>query len=163
MLFKVVYDSTCSGHASKKLKMEERADWWEERLEEILATPNPERFPRKAFKPTCPEVPILKDYSVDPGEDYWDKFPSNFNECGGSPFKIDAKKLERYVMEADPDFATLVLLKKVLDDIENGCDLAISVDYEPTVSENAPSCASRGPHISDMIAKGCKDKILIGP
>ena len=163
MVWFVIFDFLCTGHAAKKRKVELRADWWEDRLRSILNSPNPERFPRKEFKPSVPEVPFLEDYSVDPGEDYWEKFPSNFNERGGSPFKIDGKKLEQYVMEADPDYNTLVLLKKVLDDIKDGCDLAISAEYVPTVSKNAPSCASRGPHISDIIAKGCKDKILIGP
>ena len=85
--------------------MEERSDWWESRLRGVLATPNPDRHPKKAFCQTCPEVPILDDYSVNPGQDYWDKFPKNRNERGGSPFKIDVKKLEEHVMSADPDFA----------------------------------------------------------
>ena len=129
----------------------------------MLSTPNPERFPKKPFKPTCPEVPVLENYIDNPSDDYWSHFQENKNEQGGSPFKISAAKLEQYVMESDPDFATLLLLKEVLDDINNGCDLAISAEYVPTVSRNAPSCATRGPHISDMLAKGLKDKILIGP
>ena len=95
----------------KKQRLEARSVWWENRLLEIENSPNPARFPKKGFTPTCPEVPVLEDYNSCPGPDYWAKFPVIRNECGGSPFKIDIKKLEEYVMAADPDFSTLLLLK----------------------------------------------------
>ena len=148
---------------AKKRKLEARTDWWGDRLEEILRSPNPERFPKKEFKATCPELPILEDYVVDPGVEFWDKFPVNKNECGGSPFKINVKKLESLVMSTDPDFSTLALLKEVIKDVENGCDLAVGDGYKKQVSKNAPSCLARGPQITDMLAKGVKDGIILGP
>ena len=52
---------------------------------------------KEGFLPDLPEVPILDGYSVNAGQDYWDIFPVNQNGCGGSPFKIDVKKLEEHV------------------------------------------------------------------
>ena len=50
------------------------------------------------FTPKWPNIPVLRDYSVDPGEEYWKQFPSR-----PMPMKpessIDADKLEVMVKD----------------------------------------------------------------
>ena len=57
--------------------------------------PFPDRPPMKIFKPKCPELRTLQDYSKDAPEDYWKAFPRNLDVGGGSPYKINTSVLRR--------------------------------------------------------------------
>ena len=147
----------------KRARIGRNSEWLMGRLRDLHEVDFPPRHPKKEFVAENPEVPILENYTKGAPDSFWDKFPENKNERGGSPFKIDTSALREIVMSSDPSDVTVQLLEEVVKDIENGCDLAISEGHEPTISKNAKACGDRGKHITDMLASGVRSKILLGP
>ena len=111
--------------------------------EAVVAAPLPPRPPPKIFKPKCPEIPVLDDYSGEAGDDFWDKFPKNMDMFGGSPYKLDADLLVKRAKEAG--YANMALVDEIANDIRHGCDLKVNeVRCPVTRSYNAPSAAAEG-------------------
>ena len=129
---------------------------------EIINSDPPPRPAKKPFKPKCPELPQLQSYVGSAPKDFWEKFPSNRNIHGKSPFKMNPDRLEELAAEAG--VCDQFMVKSVADDIRFGADLKVDGDKcKPNISRNAPSAFKRGREVTDTIAAGVKKKILVGP
>ena len=133
-----------------------------DRLARIQGTPLPPRYPKKGFSPENPEIPILEDYSVTPGKEFWKVFPKQRNWKSGTPFKLSVPVLEQWVEDAGATEELTTLLEDVKLDIENGADLRVKPDYTPTHSKNARSALDDGKYVTDTIASGLKKGIYAG-
>ena len=129
---------------------------------EIENNPLPPRPPLKVFKPKLPELQVLKNYGVPAKESYWKKFPANRNMHGGSPYKLNSSRLYELALEARvPD---MVIVNAVIDQIDNGCDLAVDESkYIPSRTANTPSVKRDGRLVADALGTWIKAGITAGP
>ena len=134
-----------------------------EELSAIHAAPIPPRAKKKGFVAAVPGIPVLDDYSVDPGNAFWELFPRNRNMRGGTPFKVDVSRLRSLAVEAELSCPDMELLEEVVKDIIEGADLKVQDTYVPTRTTNARSALVDGKWVTDEVAKGVRDKIFAGP
>lgn len=129
---------------------------------ELEKMPLPPRPPKKVFKPKLPNLPVLKNYGVPAGKDYWKEFPSKRNLHSRSPYKLRSDRLLELAVEANvPDMDTVMA---VIDQINNGCDLRVDVSkYVPSRTANAPSVKQNGRLVADALGTWVKDGIAAGP
>ena len=143
--------------------MELRAISLLKEISEIHGSPIPLRAKRKEFVAAVPGIPILQDYSLDPGGSFWERFPRNRNMRGGTPFKMDVAALRELAILAELSSPDMDLLEEVVKDIEDGADLKVKDGYVPTQTPNARSAVVEGKWVTDEVAKGLRDKIFAGP
>ena len=129
-------------------------------INKVPIDPLPPDYP---FKPVVPGIPILSRYDKPPPPGFWKKFPKDRNIHKGSPFKINTEKLREWTMKSNPSTITEHLLEEVINDLENGADLAVGDKYKPTVSKNAASAFEKGKYVTDSIAQGVLSGIFCGP
>ena len=129
----------------------------------IHMSPIPPRAEKKGFNPSVKEIPILRNYYKDPGEEFWKVFPQNRNLRGGTPFKMDVSQIRELAEEAGLSGPDKDLMEMVIEDIVVGADLRVAASYVPTKGKNARSAMVDGPWVTDAIAKGVKDRIYAGP
>ena len=134
-----------------------------ERLKAIHFSPIPPRAPKKGFKPSVEGVPMLEDYGVAPGEEFWKKFPVNRNLRGGTPFKLNVSEIRSLSEAAELSGPDMELVERVVGDILHGADLMVGEQYVPTRNRNASSAVRDGLWVTDAVAKGVVDKIYAGP
>ena len=135
-----------------------------ERLAAIKSKGIPPRAVKKTFVADMPQVPILTRYDLDPGLEFWGKFPVNRNLRGGTPFKLDTGALWDLAVLAEVSDQDLALIKDVMVDITNGADLRVDAQkYVVHKSSNAKSAFDKGQWVTDAIAKGISEKIMAGP
>ena len=134
-----------------------------EKMSTIHASPIAARPEKKKFTPSVKEVPMLEDYSKDPGEDFWKVFPVHRNLRSGTPFKLSVTRLREFAMRARLSCPDMEILEKVIGDITHGADLKVNAGYIPTKGKNAPSAIRDGPWVTDAVAKGVLDGIYAGP
>jgi hypothetical protein len=80
--------------------------------------PDPELPPPKVFKPKHSLPPVI-DYKVDPGSEFWAKFPANNTRVGKST--IYPHKLRNLAWSVH--FRDKELLEQVCRDLEDGADI----------------------------------------
>ena len=96
-----------------------------EKLGMIHGSPVPPRPSKKGFVPQVPNIPVLRDYTVDPGRAFWEVFPVNRNMRGGTPFKMDVEVLMRLAAMADLSDPDMELMSEVIKDVRDGADLKV--------------------------------------
>jgi hypothetical protein len=115
--------------------------------------------PAKIFKPKH-QLPILADYTVDPGPDFWARFPSNLSRTGKSTICPD--KLRNLAWAVG--YNQLELLEKVCKDLSDGADIGCKGDARnPTFSSNAPSALEFKEQVTDSIADWVTSGFAAGP
>ena len=135
--------------------------WWD-KMAELAEMPFPERPEKKVFKPKCPELETLSDYSGGASKEFWEKFPENLDVGGDPPYKIDSSMLWRRSVAAG--CPQLDLVEKVCKDISEGCSYRVNPQRIPvTWSKNAPSAIQEGEKVTDAIATWVKQRIVAGP
>ena len=133
-----------------------------ERVQCIMDTELPAYPDKKKFKPKCPNVPVLKNYSNGTTKKFWSKFPENRDLLGGSPYKINADLLVERAEKCG--VADMLTVRAVANDIRNGCDLKVDAkSCKPTKTTNAPSAYKDGIKVTDALASWVETKICAGP
>ena len=133
-----------------------------ERVWKLEQMPLPPRPPKKVFKPKLPHLPILKNYGVPAGDDYWEKFPSKRNLHTKSPYKLRSDRLMELALEAN--VCDMVTVNAVIDQINNGCDLKVDESkYIPSRTANAPSVKQNGRLVADALGTWVQNGIAAGP
>ena len=124
--------------------------------------PLPPRPPKKLFNPKLPNLPILKNYGVPAGDDYWKEFPPMRNLHSKSPYKLRSDRLLELAKEAN--ITDMVTVNAVIDQINNGCDLKVDESkYIPSRTANAPSVKQNGRLVADALGTWIRDGIAAGP
>ncbi len=110
--------------------------------------------PPKTFKPKHP-LPVLIDYSSDPGPEFWDQFPKNHVVLGKST--ICPEKLRNLAWSVG--YTDSVMLDTVCKDLSEGANIGCTGQHrQATFSGNAPSAYEFAEQVTDSVA----DWILAG-
>ena len=120
--------------------------------------PLPDLPAAKVFKPKVP-LPVLGDYSMDPGEQFWKEFPRNY-QPGKS--LISAVRLRGLAMAVGvTDVARLDI---VCNDLRVGANIGCTGAYrEPSRSANAPSALEFPREVTDAVASWVLAGFAVGP
>jgi len=120
--------------------------------------PLPELPPPKIFKPKVP-LPVLEDYTRDPGVEFWREFPANYRP--GSSL-ISAVKLRGLALGVGVSDATR--LDAVCRDLVLGADIGCRGVYRlPSRSSNAPSALEFPREVTDAVATWVRAGFAVGP
>jgi len=133
--------------------------WWANRWGEVSREPTAQ-LTRKQFKPKNPELPSLQQYRRIEDEEFWAKFPANYNSAAKSNIKHESLKdlIKEYGTE-DEARAELVL-QRLKDGASIGCK---GLARMPTVQKNCPDAYDYGAEVSDSVASWIKDGYVMGP
>lgn len=132
---------------------------WMNRLAWAVMQPDPPVPPAKIFKPKH-QLPVLADYTADPGPTFWEKFPSNLTRVGKST--ICADKLRNLAWTVG--YNQTELLEKVCKDLSDGADIGCKGEARnPSFSSNAPSAFDFKEQVTDAIADWVASGFASGP
>ena len=105
-------------------------------------------------------LPVVLDYQADPGEVFWEAFPS-YRSLGGRPLISPTSLLSIGLASG---IANVAGLDVVYQDLLSGANIGCSgTAREPTRSGNAPSCWDFSEHITDAVAGWIQKKFVAGP
>lgn len=134
-------------------------DLWRERTLAVCADNESRLLKEKTFKPKY-LLPKLDCYKNDPGQAFWDKFPSNLTMRNNA--LIDANKLRRLATQAG--YRDTNMLSLVCQDLTFGAEIGcMGVFREPSVSSNSASAVQFGEQVTDAIAAWVAKGFAYGP
>ena len=144
--------------------MESKKKWndAEKVVKEFLVKEVPPMPPKKVFKSKF-ELPELKSYKMNPGQDFWAKCPSlSWEEAQKLRSSINVGLLEKLAIQSG--FLNTDLLYKILSDVKEGASLGVSQGMDiPSDSTNAPSALQFGHQVTDAICKMVAEGFVMGP
>jgi len=111
-----------------------------------------------------PDIPILEDYSKDPGPRFWSKFP--FRPLPTSPSScLDADALEDLLLQNRQLLKDSELLRgeKAVSFIREGAPSHQSSELPGITCKNASSAMKYGEALTDTIAEWVKEGFVAGP
>jgi len=116
------------------------------------------------FTPKWPNIPVLKDYSVDPGEEYWKVFPSRPMPTKAES-SIDADKLEVMVEDRKHKMTNHEYTRalKAIEFLRNGAPSHQKSSLPGCFVKNASSTVKYGRQMSDNIATWIREGFAAGP
>jgi len=107
---------------------------------------------------------LLADYSTDPGEIFWSKFPKNPlpTKCATN---ISFSNLKHCLYECKKDLTTCQLLRgeKCINNLQFGADSCQKFTLPSCNTSNASNTKNYGPEITDTVAAWSFKKFLAGP
>jgi hypothetical protein len=134
----------------------------ERELEAFLKEPRQEVSPKKVFV-SKHRIPLLLDYSGTAPEGWWEHWPFlSWEEGRRLRSSISPGRMREWARKAShPDMAAV---QEICDDLTVGCDLGTRGEFLcPSVSTNAPSAYQYGDRVTDSVADGVKQGIMMGP
>jgi len=127
---------------------------WIHHITRAVAAADPSIPAKKVFSPKH-KLPPVASYRLDPGPEFWSKFPCN--RCLVGKSSIDPSKLRNLAFSLG--FKNQALVDTVCRDLVDGADIGCRGPARlPSVSSNAPSAYEFPEQITDSIA----DWILAG-
>ncbi|MBM3938748.1 MAG: hypothetical protein FJ333_08890 [Sphingomonadales bacterium] len=134
-------------------------EWWRLRAIQVLGADMKIELKVKTFKPKN-NLPRLANYNVDPGEEFWEIFPTNHKEVGQT--LISGTKLLGLAKAVG--YRKMDMVAKVVRDTREGADIGCKGEARNrTVSTNAKSCFEYPEHITDAIATWLRKGFAAGP
>ncbi len=121
---------------------------------------------RKELKLKFPDIPVLSDYSMDPGDDFWKIFPSK--TLPDKPqTKIDIVELEKMVIDVSQKglFSPTQLARAstVIDNLKKGAPSNQQGDLPGCFVANAKSTLQYGREVTDAVAYWVENGFVAGP
>jgi hypothetical protein len=112
----------------------------------------------------CPELPVLKDYSVNPQSDYWDSFPKKGLPAVPS-CDVNIPLLEELCKAKDSLLcdSERVRAHTCIDNLKNGASSFQKGTLPTCFQKNAPNTLLHGREVSDAIASWLKKGFAAGP
>ena len=111
-----------------------------------------------------PEIPILKNYTVDPPNSFWKKFPSAALPLEANS-RIKTKEFEDILLARKDSLNSHVIAraKKAIDSIKNGANAFQKTKLPPCFVKNAKSTFEHGEATTDTIVTWVKKGFACGP
>ncbi len=115
-------------------------------------------------KVKCPEIPILKDYSVPPPSDFWKKFPSRPLPSIVNP-RINVSALRSLVRNFEPflNDGQKRRAERVLSNLTVGASSHQKINLPACSVQNANITKQYGAEISDTVGHWVKEGFVCGP
>ncbi len=109
------------------------------------------------------EIPVLDDYEKDPGENFWNRFPSYFPKNVIKNVKI--RVLKKLVQKCWFDFTLPQrrVAKKALRWLSGTEEVKMKYELPGVKTKNAKSAIENGLHITDALAGWIKAGFVAGP
>jgi hypothetical protein len=118
----------------------------------------------QVVKKKCPEVPALKDYRSDPGEEFWKKFPkSSLPEKAMSRIVISA--LNAKLIENASAMLSTEMARggRVIENLKNGASSFQKGPLPSCFVDNTVSTYKNGESVTDVVASWVKAGFAAGP
>ena len=135
-----------------------------------------EKFKESIPKPSTalpgfknPEVPILRQYKVDPGQNFWSQFPHfDLPKPGDYNSPIDYEALERnYItVKGKMSYDEIDMMERTLFNLKHGADSFVDESLLPGMSsDNSPTMENSqvGSQYTDVLCTMIKNKLVAGP
>ncbi len=115
-------------------------------------------------KVKCPELVVLKDYSVPPPFEFWKKFPARPLPSVVKP-RIHVSALEGLIRNFEHRLTDSQKIRagRVLDNLKNGASSFQKINLPACCVKNANITKQYGEEISDTIAHWVKEGFACGP
>jgi len=113
-----------------------------------------------------PEIPVLADYSVDPGNDFWKIFPSSEMPVSvKTKIVVDnlQKELNLAIEKGKLTKCQQNRAQKAITSLRQGADSCQKTDLPACVQPNAKSAVKNGEAVTDTVATWVKKGFAAGP
>ena len=117
----------------------------------------------KRFCPTNPEVPVLEDYRVGPGKEWFMEHFVMDNKETDYPFPVKTEILEERAEAVG--MANMAEVRKICWEWKFGVEIGVNAKiYKPSQNENDESVYGEyGPQVMDALISWNKKNIILGP
>ena len=117
----------------------------------------------KRFCPSNPEVPVLEDYRVGPGREWFEKYFVTDNDDTAYPFPVRTEILEERAENVG--MANMHEVRRICWEWKFGVEIGVEdKNYEFTQNENNESVyGDFGPQVMDALVSWNKKNIIVGP
>jgi hypothetical protein len=115
-------------------------------------------------KKKCPEIPVLEDYRADPGDKFWEKFPTcPLPDIAMS--RIVTGALNAKIVENSSAMLSSEIARggRVIDNLRNGASSFQKGPLPSCYVENTASTYKNGESVTDVVASWVKAGFAAGP